>query len=205
MAASGGRAALRLEIRDFPQQAVPHGRRLVCGKRRRARGSARSARPTISRTARRKMQCTHQFPGLAPAGQPGLDIARYRRGGWRHAEIRPIKIILARNTDDREQRIAAGIRQCRAHALGVSSFGHGTDRPIGGYPLARSMGQHGGQIDYATLNRGRLNGRDLMLTERLAYDVETARERGIAEAALPLPWPAGPDDSRELFFRVDQL
>ena len=40
---------------------------------------------------------------------------------------------------------------------------------------------------------GRLHGRNLMLPQRLAHDVEAAGEWGIAEAALPFPYPAGAD------------
>src|SRR5262249_62032513 len=44
-----------------------------------------------------------------------------------------------------------------------------------------------------------------MLTQRLAHDVEPARERRIAEAALAVPGPAGADGSRERLFRIDEF
>src|SRR5262249_16316024 len=46
---------------------------------------------------------------------------------------------------------------------------------------------------------------DSMLPQRLAHDVEPARERRIAEAALAFPWPAGADGSRERLFWIDQF
>ena len=57
------------------------------------------------------------------------------------------------------------------------------------------MRERGGQIDHAggLVDGGRLNGRDLMLPERLAHDVEATGEGRIAEAALALPGAAGPD------------
>src|SRR5262245_9592310 len=55
------------------------------------------------------------------------------------------------------------------------------------------MGERRGQIDHAgaLIDRGRLQGGDLVLPQCLAHDVEPAREWCIAEAALALPWPAG--------------
>ena len=60
------------------------------------------------------------------------------------------------------------------------------DRPIRGDPFARGVSQHRRQIDDAggLIERGGLDGRDLMLAERLAHDIEPACERGIAEQPL---------------------
>ena len=55
------------------------------------------------------------------------------------------------------------------------------------------------------VERRGLQGRDLMLAERLAHDVEAAGERCIAEAALPLPWPSAPDCGGQRLFRIDQF
>src|SRR6476619_6506146 len=44
-----------------------------------------------------------------------------------------------------------------------------------------------------------------MLPERLAHDVEAAREGCVAEASLAFPWPAAPDGCRQRLFRVDEL
>ena len=65
------------------------------------------------------------------------------------------------------------------------------------------MRQHGGQIDHTAdlIDGGGLDGSDFVLAQRLAHDVETARERRITEAALPLPHPAGPDSGGQRFFR----
>ena len=105
------------------------------------------------------------------------------------------------------KRVAAGIGQGGAHALGTGHLGDGADRPIRGNPFARGMGEHGGQIDDAggLVDRGGLDRGDLMLTERLAHDVEAARQRGIAEGALPLPCPSGADRGGQRFFRIDQF
>ena len=43
------------------------------------------------------------------------------------------------------------------------------------------------------VDRGAMDGGDLMLTERLAHDVEATRQRGIAEGALSLPCPSVAD------------
>src|SRR5262249_52231802 len=45
----------------------------------------------------------------------------------------------------------------------------------------------------------------LMLAERLAHDIESARKWRIAKAALPFSWPSSPDDGRQRFFRVDEF
>ena len=51
------------------------------------------------------------------------------------------------------------------------------------------MGERGGQIDHASwlVDRGGLQGGDLMLPQCLAHDVEATRERRVAEAALAPP------------------
>jgi hypothetical protein len=57
------------------------------------------------------------------------------------------------------------------------------------------MGKHSGQIDDAgrLVDRSGLYRGDLMLPQRLAHDVEPARQRGIAEGALALSCPSGAD------------
>src|SRR5262249_35440117 len=81
------------------------------------------------------------------------------------------------------------------------------DRPRRDDPLTGGEGERGGQIDHASglIDRGRLKGGDLMLSQRLAHDVEPAGERRIAEAALAVPWPAGADRGCERLFRVNEL
>src|SRR6266508_4989464 len=44
-----------------------------------------------------------------------------------------------------------------------------------------------------------------MLPERLADDIEATGERRIAEAALPLPCPSGPDRRRQRLFGIDEF
>ena len=60
-------------------------------------------------------------------------------------------------------------------------------------------------IPEAVVDCGGLHGGDLVLAQRLAHDVEAAGERRIAEAALPLPCPSGPDRSGQRLFRIDQF
>src|SRR5262245_43485216 len=55
------------------------------------------------------------------------------------------------------------------------------------------------------INLGRLDGRDLMLTEALSHDVQRARQRGIAEGAVRLARKGGPDRANERLFRIGQL
>ena len=65
----------------------------------------------------------------------------------RGRQIRRIQIILAGNADERKQRIPPGIGQCRAHAMWGGRVADGTDRPIGGNPFSRSMGQNRAEPD----------------------------------------------------------
>src|SRR5262249_8102437 len=44
-----------------------------------------------------------------------------------------------------------------------------------------------------------------MLPQRLAHDVEPARERRIAEAAFAVPRPAGADGGSEGLLRIDEF
>src|SRR5262245_16162988 len=69
------------------------------------------------------------------------------------------------------------------------------------------MGERGGEIDHpdCRIDGGRLHRGDLVLPQRLAYDVEAGCQRRIAEAALSLPWPCAPDRGGEGLFRVDKL
>ena len=64
----------------------------------------------------------------------------------------------------------------------------------------REIDDAGGLVD-----RGGLHGRDLMLAEGLAYDLETTRQRGIAERALVLPRAIWPDRCDQRFLRIDQF
>jgi hypothetical protein len=85
--------------------------------------------------------------GRCNANSPGLPRGPSRT---RHRPV-PAPWVAACKDRARQDRLR--------HALGACRFRHGADRPIGRNPLARSMRQHGGQIDHATLNRGRLNDR----------------------------------------------
>src|SRR5436190_14011655 len=75
---------------------------------------------------------------------------RLGASGW-GTQIGGINVVLTGNSDQREQGVAARVGQGRTHALGIGSLGNGTDRPIRSDPLARGVGEHGRQVDYACL------------------------------------------------------
>src|SRR5262245_33007204 len=132
---------------------------------------------------------------------------RRRQGGWSVTKIRRIKIILAGDANECEQGIATSVGQRSAHALGIGGLGDRTDRPVRGDPLAGGVGERGGQMDHpgGLIDRGRLKGGDLVLTQRLAHDIEPTGERRIAEAALAVSRPAGANGSGERLFRIDEF
>src|SRR5262245_34490516 len=68
------------------------------------------------------------------------------------------------------------------------------------------MGEHGGQVDHAGcwIDGGCLHRCDLVLAERLAHDIEPAREWCIAESAFGFSGTAGADDGHERLFWVDE-
>ncbi len=69
------------------------------------------------------------------------------------------------------------------------------------------MGQGGGQPNEARIvvDRGRLDGRDLMTAESLTHDVETARQRGVAKRLIVLPRIRGANGGYERLFRIVEL
>src|SRR5580658_2209702 len=114
-------------------------------------------------------------------------LRRRRWWRWRRCnKIRRIKVVLAGDADQREEGLAARVGEGCPHALRVGGFGDGTDRPVRGDPFARRMRQRGGETDEprGLIYGGGLDRCDLMLTESFAHNVETARERRIAEASL---------------------
>ena len=76
-----------------------------------------------------------------------------------------IDIILASNTDQREQRVTPGIGQCRPHAMGRCRFADATYRPIRRNPFAGRMRQDRAEPDDAgiVVDGSGLHGGDLML------------------------------------------
>src|SRR5262249_12952216 len=98
-----------------------------------------------------------------------------RRRGWCN-DIWRIQIVLTGNTAQREQGITAGIGEGCTHAMGCRGFADRTDRPIRCYPFSRGMGEDRAEPDNPTrlVNRGGLHGRDLMLAQGLAHNVEPA-------------------------------
>src|SRR6516164_10124952 len=97
-----------------------------------------------------------------------------------------IEIILPSNADQREQSISTGIGQRRAHAVRGGRVSDGADRPIRGDPFSRGMRQNRAEPNDASgfIDRGGLYCGDLMLAQGLAHDIESARERRIAEGSL---------------------
>jgi hypothetical protein len=66
------------------------------------------------------------------------------------------------------------------------------------------MGKESGEADKARvlIDRGGLEGGDLVPTEALADDIEPARKRRVPKSLMALPRERGPDDRNERFFRV---
>src|SRR5262249_44099239 len=102
-------------------------------------------------------------------------------------EVRRVKIILSSNADEREQRIASRIGECRSHSLRRGDIGDRTHRPFRRDPFARRMSKHSGEAKKPGIlvDCGGLDCRDLMPAKALADNVQTARQRGVAEAAAP--------------------
>jgi hypothetical protein len=68
------------------------------------------------------------------------------------------------------------------------------------------MGKRGGEADEARLLVDRrLKGRDLVGAERLAHDVEAARERRIAKGLIMIARMGRPDGRNERLFWIDEL
>src|ERR1700724_3158348 len=117
-----------------------------------------------------------------------LSRARTWRSRWRHPgrppgrKVRRIEVILSGNPNKREQGVAPRVGQRGPHTLRRIDLADAADRPVRGHPLAGRMGKEGGKPDPPGLavDRGGLNGRDLMLAEALAHELEPARERRIA-------------------------
>jgi hypothetical protein len=84
---------------------------------------------------------------------------------------------------------------------------HRAHRPVRGNPFPRGVSQKRGQIDKACglIDRRGLDRGDLVLAERLAHNIETARQRSIAEGLLCPIGITRSDGGRERFLRVDEL
>ena len=118
-------------------------------------------------------------------------------------EVRRVEIVLAGNAYQRKQRVAPGIGQGCAHPVRRRGLAGGTHRPVRGDPFTGGVGQQRGQLDLALglVDRGGLDGGDLVLAEALAHDVEPAGERSIAKRPLPLPRERRADHGAEGFLR----
>ena len=64
------------------------------------------------------------------------------------------------------------------------------------------MGQERRELDLALglVDRGGLDGGDLVLAEALAYDIEPAGQRGVAEGPVALPGERRADGGNEMSF-----
>src|SRR5262252_11200509 len=95
--------------------------------------------------------------------------------GW-CIEIRRVKIIFPRNADEREQRIAPGIGECRSHSLRRGYIGDRTHGPFRGDPFAGRMSKHSCEAKKPGIfvDCGGLDCRDLMPAKAFADNVETA-------------------------------
>ena len=69
------------------------------------------------------------------------------------------------------------------------------------------MGEHRGEPyePGRCIDRGGLDGRNLMLAQRLANDVESARQRGIAEGAVGLAGERRADGGGERLLRIGEF
>ena len=79
--------------------------------------------------------------------------------------------------------------------------------PVRGDPLARGMGQHGGEIDGPgnLVNGSRLHRGNLVLAKNFSHDVETTRQRCVAKGLLAPARPLDADSGNQRLLRIDQL
>jgi hypothetical protein len=80
-------------------------------------------------------------------------------------QIWGVQIVFAGNADEREQSVAPGIGQGRAHAMRPFSLRNRADWPVRGDPFSRRMRQYRCQIDdpRRLIDHRSLHGSDLML------------------------------------------
>src|SRR5262245_46262747 len=132
--------------------------------------------------------CPIRFGLIASARQLHFSLGR-------GTEVRCVEIIFSGNTDQREQGIASGIGECRSHSLRRDYIGDGTHGPFRGDPFAGRVSKHSCQTKKAGIfiDRGCLDGRNLMPAKALANNVKTARQRGVAEGSVSLAREGGAD------------
>jgi len=101
-------------------------------------------------------------------------------------EVRRVKIIFPSNADEREQRIAPGIGECRSHSLRRGYINDRTHGPFRGDPFAGRMSEHSGEAKKPGIfvDCSGLDCRDLIPAKALADNVQAARQRGVAEGAV---------------------
>ena len=105
-------------------------------------------------------------------------------------QIRRIEIILAGNPDQRKKRVSSRVGECGTHAAWRGNFTDGAHGPIRGDPLSRCVRQYCREIDEASrlINRRGLHGRNFVLAQDFAHDLEPAGKRCVAKRLLsPVP------------------
>ncbi len=124
-----------------------------------------------------------------------------------NGEVGRIEIVLAGNPDQREQRVAPGVGERCAHAMGSYRLGGWANRPVGGDPLTRGVHQRGRQLDQAAVpvDRRALNRCDFMLAKAFANDVEAHRQGGIAKRSFTFARKRRLDGGSQRLFRIDDL
>jgi hypothetical protein len=100
-----------------------------------------------------------------------------------------------------------GVAERGADPLRADRFADRAQRPVRRNPFPGGMCQQRGQPDLAgfLVNRGGLDGRDLVATERLAHDMKPAGERSITEAMTGFPGEGRADGGDQRFFRIGQF
>ena len=109
--------------------------------------------------------------------------------GVAYRQVRRVEIVFAGDPNQGEQGVAAGVREGRPHLMRRRRFTDRAYRPVGRDPFSGRMGEDRGQANKAGIlvDRSCLHGRDLVLAERLANNVEPSRKRCIAKRAIAFP------------------
>src|SRR5260370_3287989 len=122
-------------------------------------------------------------------------------------EVGRVKIIFPGKAGEREQRVASGIGECRSHSLRRGYIGDRTHGPFGGDPFARRMSKDSCEAKKASIfvDCGGLDCRDLISAKALADNVETARQRGVAEGAVSFTVEGGSDFRKKRLLWIGQV
>ena len=185
---------------DLGQQLIPQDRRGLTRQDGRPVAVGALAGP-LERFCRRGRQPTIRTGRRC--GRAGLRAWLDRLNG----EVGRIEIVLAGDSDQGEQGIAPGIGEGRAHPMGSGRLRGRADRPVRRHPFAGGVHERGRQSDQAAVpvDRGALDGRDLMLAQAFADDVEARGEGSIAKGPLALARERRLDGGGQRLFRIGDL